>query len=167
MTKKKTKKKKDTSLTAAQSAKGAAQIIKTQKEAAAYVGRDTRTIRRWVANGMPITAEGHYIKTMLDMFKVSEGDQSEDRQRHQKADADLKETKAKLAEMELELRTGEWLGREQVERDSVRKITTVKRALLGLGRKISPQLAALRQPRKIQKIIDDTVREIIENFAKS
>lgn len=48
----------------------AGQILKTSTEAALYARVSKRTIRRWVQeNDMPVTKEGYYIKSALDMTK--------------------------------------------------------------------------------------------------
>jgi len=145
----------------------AEQIIKTQKEAAQYASVNTRTIRRWIKNGMPRTEQGFYIKGMLDFYKKNEGTApDEDRLRQQKAEASLKETKSQLAELELKFKQGEFLNRADYEKQQVAKVIAVKRALLGMGRKLAPRLAKLRNTRKVQAIINEEVRNIIERFAK-
>ena len=144
------------------------QIIKTQKEAAEYAGVNTRTIRRWVKADMPLTKDGHYIKSMLDFYKKNEGKQpTEDKNRQQKAEADLKETKAKLAQRELELKTGELIRREDIEKGRIARIQAVKRGLLGLGRKLAKRIATMKNPRKIEALITEEVRYLIEGFAGS
>lgn len=144
------------------------QIIKTQKEASEYASVNTRTVRRWAKADMPLTKDGYYIKSMLDFYKKNEGQQpTEDKNRQQKAEADLKETKAKLAQMELELKTGELIRREDIEKGRIARIQAVKRGLLGLGRKLAKRVAAIKNPRKIEAIITEEVRYLIEGFAGS
>jgi hypothetical protein len=48
----------------------------------------------------------------------------------------------------------------------VLKIVMVRRALVGLGRKLAPQLKG-KEERAIRKLIDDEVRQIIAGFAGS
>jgi len=146
----------------------AEQIITTQKEAAKYAGVSTRTIRRWTNAGMSRTEAGCYIKSMLDFYRAHEGSApTKDKERQQTADADAKEVKAKLLAMELELKQGQLVHRDEMERENIRKIITVKRALLGQGRKLASRLARLKDPRKIQALIDAENRTIIEGFASS
>ncbi len=52
-------------------------MLATEELAAAYAGVDTEAIRRWVANGMPVTQEG-YSKGQLDLFKRTGGSPTED-----------------------------------------------------------------------------------------
>jgi len=142
------------------------QILKTQTEAAEYAGVDTRTIRRWKKEGLPITDDGYYIKGMLDIFKKNKGQQiSEDRQKQESAETDLKETKAKLLKIELKIKQGQLIDIAEIEKGRVGRIQAVKQALLGQGRRIAKQLAAIKEPRKIQMIIDGENKIIIRRFA--
>lgn len=125
----KTKKKKSGATIAAE------QILKTQKEAAKHVGRTVRTIRRWVQEGMPRTAEGYYIKAILDIWKGNEGKQhSEARERKDAGEADLKEAKARLAQLELEEKLGQI--DKRVEEKMIPKIIAFKRGLFVFQRRI-------------------------------
>jgi len=144
------------------------QIIEGTKLAAEYAKVSARTIRRWVQEGMYCGRRGTkriYIKNVLDVYKLHHGKElCEDRKREQTAEADYKEIKAKLLAMDLKVRTGELIERQEIERQWVQRIQAVKRAFLGLGRKLAPQLARLKDPRKIQARIDAQIREIITTF---
>jgi len=145
--------------------------LNSQKAAAKYAKVNVRTIRRWVQAGMPtgkLDGKTIYIAEMLDFYKLNEGKEtSKDRKREQKAQADYKTTKAQLLELELKIKQGELIERDSIEKERILRILTVKRALLGLGRTLAPQLATIKNPRKIQSRIDKEVRTIIEKFAKS
>jgi len=142
------------------------QELRTQKQAARYAKVDERTIRRWAKRGMPRPPDGGYQKWILDFYKQNEGQgPTGDRQRELKAQADLKETKAKLAQIELDIATGKLVAVEQIEQERIRRILVVKRALLGMGRKLAPALAKTKAPQKIKQIIDELVKSIIEGFA--
>ena len=148
------------------SAMADAELVKTQKEAAKYSGVSERTIRRWVKAGMPRTEAGRYIKAMLDFYKDNEGNQpTEAKAKGQLADVEYKDAKAKLMQMELEVKQGKLVPAADIEAGRVNRILAVKRALLGLGRKLAPQLAKIRDERKVQKIINAEVRDMIEAFS--
>ena len=141
------------------------EIIRTQALAGRYAGVSERTVRRWVKAGMPKTEAGHYIKAMLDFYKKNEGNQpTEAKKKGQTADAEYKDAKARLMQMELEVKQGTLVPLAEIEQGRIKRILMVKRALLGLGRQMAPQIAKIRDERKVQKIINDVVRNIIEGF---
>jgi len=144
------------------------QLLKTQRQAADYANVNTRTIRRWLSNGMPTSAEGYYIKGILDFFKNNESRApNENRQRFLKAEADLKETKSELANIELRIKRGELIESAEIEAGRVARILAVKRAFRGLGRNLALRLSKMGgNPSGIQKAIDAKIREIIEEFAR-
>ena len=143
------------------------EILKTQKEAAAYAEVSTRTVRRWVEAKMPRTEAGHYIKAMLIFYRDNEGNQpTEAKAKGQAADADYKGAKARLMEIELSVKEGKLIPADQIEAGRVARILAVKRALLGLGRKLAPQLAKIKDERKIQNIINNEARAMIKGFAE-
>jgi len=43
-------------------------ILETEREAAQYSGVDIYEIQEWVANGMPLTESGEYLKPWLDLY---------------------------------------------------------------------------------------------------
>jgi phage terminase Nu1 subunit (DNA packaging protein) len=138
-------------------------LIKTQVEAARFAGVDTRTIRRWKGNGMPVTPQGWYIRQVLQYFRDNEGRQlSKARQRGDEADAEYKEKRVELIKHELGEREKEinaiW------ERAILLKIAAVKRALLGHPRKMAPILEDKKR-QEIQKLLDVEVRYMIGIFS--
>lgn len=156
----KTKAKKNTATLAAE------QIIKTQKKAAAYANTTVRTIRRWVDEGMPVTEEGHYIRGMLDIYRLNKGkEQTEMRTKGQEADADYKHAKAKLIGMELQLKTGELVRKADYDRRDVTRIRVIKRGINAMCRKIVASVPA-RYRRSVQKTAEREARHLIEGFAK-
>jgi len=148
----------------------AGDIVRTQRAAATYASVNARTIRRWLSEGM-LTArlDGKlvYIKSQLDFFKRNAGSRpTEAKTKGLSADAEYKDAKAKLMQMELELKQGALVRREDYERRDITKILAVKRGLLGLDRRV----AALCPPemrRKIRAVISKEVRIIIAGFAGS
>jgi hypothetical protein len=141
-----------------------AEIVKTQRLAGRYARVSPRSIRRWVKAGMPRTEAGHYIKAMLDFYKTNEGSEpTKAKVRKEEADANIREKKDKLLQMELEEKQRDFDA--ELEKALVQRVIVVKRSLLGMGRTLAPQLAKIRDERKVQKIINDVVRDIIENFA--
>ena len=156
----KAKNKKNTATLAAE------QIIKTQKKAAAYANTTVRTIRRWLREGMPVTEEGHYIRGMLDIYRLNKGrEQTETKIKGESADADYKHAKAKLIGMELQLKTGELVRKADYDRRDVSRIRVIKRGINAMCRKIVAGVP-VRYRRSVQKIAEREARHLIEGFAK-
>ena len=141
-------------------------ILPTQKAAAEFAGVSVRTIQKWKAAGMPCVEGGGYFKGILEFYKENQGHQpTEERRAGLAADADYKAIRAKLLQMELDVKQGKLVPIEEIERGRITRILTVKRALLGLGRKLAPQLAKLKDTRKINNIINAEARSIIKGFS--
>ena len=144
------------------------QILHTQREAAAYALVSARTVRRWLNEGM-LTAQADgktvYIKSQLDFYKRNEGRQpTEAKTKGQTADAEYKDAKAKLMQMELEIKQGTLVRLEDVQQGRLARIQAVKRALLALPRKLPPLLEG-KSAKKMQTIIRNEVTQTITGFA--
>ncbi len=159
---------KTTESTKKQNSKGtiaADQIITTQKSAALYAGVAPRTIRRWVEAGMLKTEGGCYIKNQLESFKASDGRQTtETKVRKDEAEADLKSSRAELVQMELAIKKGEYVKLSDYEKRDIERILVVKRALLGLGRKIAGSVPP-KHRRRVLIAVNKEARHLIKGFA--
>lgn len=146
------------------------EIIHTMAKAAGYMGVSVRCFRRYVnERGMPtVTVDGRrcYVKGVLDQWKQNEG-QAEDPASRRKvaADAGFKETRTEIAKIELARLRTEYGSIAEMERANVRKVVAIRRALLGLGRKLAPRVAATKDARRVRKMIDDEIKTIINGFA--
>lgn len=149
----------------------AAELIDTQKDAANYAGVSTRTIRRWTNEGMlTVTAAGKkkFIKSQLDFFKRNSGKEAtEEKKKKETAEAEYKDGKAKLIQMELKIKQQQ----QQLEEgklitidEVIGRIQAVKRVLLILPRKLPPQLAG-QSTKRMQQIIRKEIIHAIEVFA--
>ena len=140
-------------------------LIATQALAAEYAGVSVKTVYNWKTARMAMSGR-KYIPAVLDQYKVSDGSGAFDAKgRQQAADANYKEIKAKLLQMELDVKEGRLLDAEEVKAGQVRRVQVVKRVLMGIGRKYAKRFAGIKTPAKIQKIIDDEMRNIINGFA--
>jgi len=115
-----------------------------------------------VKNGKPV-----YIRSQLKLFAEHEGKQpTKTKMRRDESEAGIKEIREQRERMKLKIELGEWIDREEEERRDISKILVVKRALLGQGRKLAMQMAAMNDPRKIQALLDKENRVIIEGFSR-
>lgn len=145
------------------------EIFETIAAASEYTGKTERTIRRWVADGMARTENGGYIKAVLDQWNRDNsgggsGSLFEHKQRKDAADAEYREIKSKLAQIELAIAEGKYLPREEVERGRIERIDTVKRILLSLRMKLPPMLVH-KGLADMKNIIGEEVERCIRIFA--
>lgn len=142
------------------------EVIETQVAAAQYAGVSERTIRRWVKSSMMRTERKFYIKSQLDIFRQNEGQApNEHKVRATKATADVRETQAALLKIELSSKQELFHSIEVCRQRSSVQIQTVKRALMGMGRKMSLQFPK-KQRRKIMAACNREARTICNNFAE-
>ena len=159
---KKTREKKTASI-------AAEQFLTTQKAAARYVGKDERTIRRWLENGMErikqVDGKYLYIKSVLDFFQRNEGKEPDEyKEQLNKATAGHKEIKRELDEIRLNIEKKKFINAEEIQMQRLRKITEVKRVLMGLTRKLPPLLQQ-QSMRKMGDIIRKEIEHCINVFA--
>lgn len=142
-------------------------IVDSQEKVAKRFGVAVRTVERWVKEGMPIGSGGGYNLTDIQTWRFT---RKKDRQGKTKNNVDkwtdqFREYKAKLAEIEYRKKTGELITRDEVEQSFVQRVIAIKRSLLMLPRSLPPQLVGL-EPRQIQGILLDRIKEICNNFAQ-
>jgi hypothetical protein len=139
------------------------EVIVGQIEAAAFAGVAERTIRKWEKAGLWDGGGGRrkvYLKSQLLQFKEHEAHRpSKDRDRLLRAEADFKQARAKLAEVELKIKTGELLEREAVERGRVERIELVRQGLEILKRRVLTGL-----PRQARPKAKETINGAIERL---
>ena len=137
------------------------EIVKTQRLAARYAGKSTRTIRRWVKEGMTRTEDGHYFKALLDFYKTNEGSEpTKAKARKEEAIADRTEWQAEKLKRELELEQGKivYIDDDYIQNELKRHMA-VNRALNGLHRTV-----AARLPEKIRRIVTPILKEEVKNI---
>ena len=143
-------------------------VLQTQGEAADYAGVSVMTINRWVKSGMMRTERKFYIKSQLDIFKQNKGkgqSPNEHNVRAIKATADVKEAQAALLKLELDSRQDTYHSAEKCLQKDVVRIYTLKRGMMGMGRKVAQQFPK-RLRRRIQAACNREVRTICNNFAE-
>lgn len=141
-------------------------MVDSQEKVAKGFGVAVRTVERWVKDGMPAMRDGRYNLADIQEWrfnkkKIKEGAAKD---KGSKWEDQFREFKARLAEIEYKKKMGELLSREEVEHNEVQRVIAVKRSLLMLPRSLPPQLVGL-EPRQIQLILLDRVKEICNNFA--
>jgi len=146
-----------------------AEIIETQAEAAKFIGKSTRTVRRWEREGMLVATQNGrkvYIRSQLKLFSEHEGKQpTKARSRRDEGEADFKEIRAKLAKLELEKELGQLVNREEFEKKNIKKILAIKSGIFLLVRTIVSALPAEHRLH-IKKLAEKEARTLIEGFSR-
>ena len=143
-------------------------ICRGRAGAAEFAGVTTRTISNWQRDGMVTYRDGEtviYLKALLAERKEGRGHElSADIKREQTVTVDYKEAKARLMQLELEIRRGEWLRKEHIQRGRIERIGAVKRGLLNLARKL-PALLEGRSRKQMQQTIRKEMVHLINVYA--
>ncbi|HYC55865.1 MAG TPA: hypothetical protein VEL28_13100 [Candidatus Binatia bacterium] len=87
------------------------------------------------------------------------------RSRLARAEADLKETKAKLEQIKLEQQSGLLISREQRDREDLAKVIAVRTGLLSLPDRCAADCAAEDDPRRCRAILLEAVTDLLHAFA--
>ena len=129
-------------------------ILKTEQ-----VGKQRRydlldTVRRYIA----------YLQEKCNS-KGGSKDDTENESRKIKADADLKATKAAIAEMELQELTGEMHRSEDVEAMTTDLVYTIRGMLLALPGRLAIDLATIDKPAEISERVKQEVHTILQELS--
>lgn len=147
-------------------------VFKSNKELAEYFGKDERTVRRWIREGLPRLTSGGFDRLQCEkwvaerrrrIIPMLENDpQAEARPiRH---DDRLKKAKADLAEMDLRERQGGLISRRSFEQAMVARIMVAKAGLLTLPRSLPPLLVG-KIEREIETVVKEQVSQLLRQFA--
>lgn len=146
-------------------------IVDSQEKVAKIFGVATRTVERWVREGMPITSDKKYdlldIRTWRE-FKKHKGRKLNKKNnlqdRKDAADAEYREYKARLAEIALKRVLGEVIPKEIVEKELIQISMGIKRILLALPQQVAPQLVGL-ETRQICTLLTVRITEAIKDIS--
>lgn len=142
-------------------------IVSTQEEVARALGVSTRTVQYWCRDGMPVKPDGKYDLLEVQAWRLTKNNKtSESDKTKEQWESKYREYKALLAEIEYKKINGELLDKNEVEEGRVKRIMEVKRKLLGLPKKVAPQLVGL-EIHKIEAILDLRIKEVINDFARN
>jgi len=141
-------------------------LLPTQKAVAAHYAVTSRTVRNWRAAGMPVREDGHYdiraIDAWLRIRDVPGG--SDLKLLGDEAQLEYRRTKTALLKLQLAVKEGELIRREDVDARRARQLAAVKSALLRIPRDVSVRLLGLTRV-DIERILTQSIREAIEHLA--
>ena len=150
-------------------------FARTRGELAQALVLSLQSIATYAAEGAPKRGpEGYDIEAWRKWraenkapLRNSAGGQekSGDKARLLKAQADEREAKAALADLQLKIERGEYMPISEVKDRDIARVAMVKRGLFSLDRSLPPRLVGL-QEKEMQVVIRKHVRELCERFAR-
>jgi phage terminase Nu1 subunit (DNA packaging protein) len=157
-------------------------IIVGQKAVAEVFEVSERTVRNWIAAGMPRLSKRRFDRGQIQAWLDRRDGQAVTRSAapggdprqpllaesrgKDYEDARLKKARAELLEMDIKQRRGELVPIREVEQMFVARIMAVKQGLLSLSRALPPQLVVCQTEREMEPVIAKAVRNLLESFAR-
>lgn len=139
--------------------------IRSTAETCAFFDVSDEALRKWAANGAPKVARGKWNIKDLIAWKYSEASAN---QRKLNAEAKLKEAKASIEQIRLEVTKKKYVEAAQVTKDLNRIFNSLKKSFTALGHRITTELNAMDPDIAITagKVVDDTVRDALTKLAE-
>lgn len=139
--------------------------IRSTAETCAFFDVSDEALRKWAANGAPKVARGKWNIKDLIAWKYSEVGAN---QRKLNAEAKLKEAKASIEQIRLEVTKKKYVEAVQVTKDLNRLFNSLKKSFTALGHRITTELNAMDPDIAITagKVVDDTVRDALTKLAE-
>ena len=140
--------------------------IRSTAETCAFFDVSDEALRKWAANGAPKVARGKWnIKELIAWKYNSEASAN---QRKLNAEAKLKEAKASIELIRLEVTKKKYVEAAQVTKDLNRLFNSLKKSFAALGHRITMELNAMDPDIAITagKVVDDTVQDALTKLAE-
>lgn len=139
--------------------------IRSTAETCAFFDVSDEALRKWAANGAPKVARGKWNIKDLIAWKYREAGAN---QRKLNAEAKLKEAKASIEQIRLEVTKKKYVEAAQVTKDLNRLCNSLKKSFTALGHRITTELNAMDPDIAITagKVVDDTVRDALTKLAE-
>ena len=139
--------------------------IRSTAETCVFFDVSDEALRKWAANGAPKVARGKWNIKDLIAWKYSEASAN---QRKLNAEAKLKEAKASIEQIRLEVTKKKYVEAAQVTKDLNRLFNSLKKSFTALGHRITTELNAMDPDIAITagKVVDDTVRDALTKLAE-
>lgn len=139
-------------------------VVTEHAELAKLFEVDIRTIQRWAGSGLPKTPAGYDLAECI-AWRIAQVRKEFKDPEASKWDSKYRETKARLAQVNLDQQMGRLISLEEVERGRVERIESIKKTLLAFSQNTAPQLVGL-DIATIKDVLDRRIKEIITSFAQ-
>jgi len=116
-------------------------------------------------DGGPRNEDRTYSLVDLIAWREAQLRKSSESDSREASEARLKGYQAGLKELELKKATGRLLDRDEVERGRIARIMEVRKKLQAIPKALAGKLGH-RTPIEVQAILDDAVRDVIDDFAR-
>lgn len=142
--------------------------IVSKAELAKILGKDEKTIFRWLKEGMPVEKQGaRGTPSKFDTQKVIEWliSRSNNGKEMDAAKLRLTEAQARKAELEADVLEGTLIPQEKVKATWTKMIASMRSRILALPSRLAPQLVAQREYKKVEKLLKETIYEALQEIA--
>ena len=140
--------------------------VATQREVAGAFGVTVRTVRSWVAEGMPRARSGAYNLIDIQAWRDSRNGSARAgiSTEHQKAETDWRTNRARKVALEVAKMEGELVDRRQVEKRMAAQALVLRRKLLAWYKRLPPILQGMTV-REMEATLKEHINDLLRSFA--
>ena len=138
----------------------------TAAKTAIFFDVDTRTLTNWVSRGCPKDGYGKYNlkEVMLWLGRVATSESTEAKKAA--AEARFRDSKAKMAEIQVEEKEGKLISLEEVSQEWALRALSVRITLTLLSKKIAALFPERRIRLMIEKVLKDVIQNALEQYSR-
>ena len=141
-------------------------ILLNTKMTAYFFSVSTRTLSNWHQKGCPKYDRGWWNPKKIMQWHHENNDEDNLAAQKLKAEVRYKEARAEREMRTLEVEEGEYLEKEEVKEEWVRRVIEIKNGLLSLSRKVAGQIPDQETRALVEGVIEDEVYDLLEQFAR-
>ena len=140
--------------------------IMASSEVCDFFGISAETLRKWTHKGAPKIGYGKWDLRALVDWKYRSVDSPETRKL--RAEADIKEAKASMEAIKLEVARGNYIETALVTKDLRLLFGNIKKSLLGMGHKVATELNSFSPDEALaaNNVVDDVVKEALQALSE-
>ncbi|MBU2701676.1 phage terminase Nu1 subunit (DNA packaging protein) [Sporomusaceae bacterium BoRhaA] len=145
------------------------QFIFSTKETCNFFGISRESLSGWEKKGAPKEGRGKWDLKKLVEWRFGGGHKESPEIRKLKAEADLKEAKARQEQIKLGVTEEEFIPIKTVTTDLRRLFTVLKRNLLAIGHDVATDLNSfdVEAALEAKKVVDKRIVEALEQMSRS